>query len=213
MKFTLTIGLVLCLIFTVSAMASAEVLFGVSGAIGQADITADYASLTDVSDISSQLMLDADLNLLGTHVNLRYGLADLDHATFSTIDFRVGWQLGLDILKVKAFGGYQYYLFSDDSLSAHQDSKFMSLVGGLGFESKIDKVTLYGSTMIPLATRFKNGHHKDNDADLCSIEAGIAYAPMPFVDLFLNYRYLSVESDQFLDLDSRSYTVGVKVSF
>jgi hypothetical protein len=213
-KIALAIVLTIGLLLSFAMTASAEILFGASGEIGGTDFKADYASSSssDVSDSPTQFFLNGSLNLLGTHISLECSDVDADHFQFSTIDFRVGWQLGLDIFKVKAFGGYERFRFSDDALTANQDNTYSSVVGGVGFESKIKKVTFSASALIPVATRFSNDAIDDDDADLKYLKVGIAYAPLPLVDLFVNYRDLKGESEV-VDITAQSYTAGVKISF
>lgn len=214
MKPVITIFLLIGLTLGISSCAAAEILFGVSGEIGQADIDVDYRSEpNDFSDSPTQFALTGNLNLLGTHVDLTLGKADMDERQLSTVDLRIGWELGLDLLKVRAFGGGQYYRFTDDTLPVNsRENTFTSLVVGAGVQSKIKDFTFYGTAILPLKTRFENDSLKDNDADLSLFEAGIEYAPIPFVDVFLKYRTMSAESD-FLTLDSDSYTIGLKLSF
>jgi len=214
MKPFLTVILILGLIVGVTSNAAAEILFGVSGEVGKADVDVDYRSLpNDFSDSPNQWALTGNLNLLGTHVDLTLGKADMGERQLSSVDVRVGWELGLDLLKVRAFGGGQHYRFTDDTLPSDlRKNTFTSLVVGAGIQSEIKDVTVYGTIIVPLKTRFENDALKDNDADLSYVEVGVEYAPMPFVDVFLKYRTFSAESD-FLTLDSDSYTLGLKVSF
>lgn len=214
MKPIVTILLLIGLVVGVTSNAAAEVLFGVSGEVGKADIDVDYQSVpNDFSDSPTQLALTGNLNLLGTHIDLTLGKADMDERQLSTVDFRIGYELGLNLLKVRAFGGGQYYRFTDDMLPAgFRKNTFTSLVVGAGAQSKIGDFTFYGNVILPVKTRFENDLHKDNDADLSFFEVGIEYAPMPFVDVFMKYRTFSAESDV-LTLDSDSYTLGLKVSF
>jgi hypothetical protein len=208
MRVILVIILAISLLFSYAVIASAEVLFGVSAETGKTDFSADYSSgLTDVSKSPNILILNGDLNLLLVHIYLEYGTADMDQCSFSTTGLNAGWEFGPSILKAKVFAGYQQYVFTDTI-----DNTYASFVGGLGIASKIDKFTIYGTTLLPVATRFSNGSDTDNDADLSYLTLGVAYAPIPLIDLFINYRTLKANSD-YVDIATDGYTMGAKVSF
>ena len=208
MKVITVIILAISLLFSYAVIASAEVLFGVSAETGKTDFSADYrSSSTDVSKSPNILILNGDVNLLLVHIYLEYGTADMGQHSFSTTGLRAGWEFGPCILKAKLFAGYQQYVFTDTI-----DNTYASFVGGLGISSKIDKFTFYGTTLIPVVTRFSNGLDTDNNASLNYLNLGVAYAPLPLVDLFVNYRNLKADSD-FVDISANGYTMGAKISF
>lgn len=212
MKTALMVLTMTLLLFGLTGPAAAEVLFGVSGEVGKADFEADYANGTDISESPTTIYLTGKVNLLGTRISLEHGITDMDEYTFTTTDFRIGWELGLSILRVKVFGGYEYYLFSDDTLSNNQDSSFSSLVVGVGAESNLGPFTIYGTTFIPVYTQFDNDATNDDDGDLSYFQLGVAYSPIPLVNLFVNYRTLQADSD-WLDISSDSYTAGLSIAF
>ena len=212
MKSLLVIGLCIGLLFATVESAAAEILFGVSGEVGKTDFTADYDGGGHISKSPNALFLNGSLNLLGTHVSLEYGTSDMNKYAFTTTDLRVGWDFGPKLLKVKAFGGYQQLGFRDDSLGLKVDNTYRSLVGGLGFESRFDKFTIYGTGVIPAFTRFSNGDQDDDEAKLSYTKIGVAYSPLPTLDFFLNYRNLKADSDV-LDIRANTYSAGLKFSF
>jgi hypothetical protein len=208
MRVIVVIILAISLLFSYVTIASAEVLFGVSAETGRTDFSADYrSSLTDVSKSPNILILNGDVNLLLVHIYLEYGTADMEQRSFTTTGLKAGWEFGPSILKAKVFAGYQQYVFTDTI-----DNTYASLVGGLGIESKIDKLTFYGTTLIPVVTRFSNSSDTDNGASLNYLNLGVAYAPLPLIDLFVNYRTLKANSD-FLNISANGYTMGAKFSF
>ena len=208
MRVIMIIILAISLLFSYTVIASAEVLFGVSAETGQTDFSADYSSiLPDVSKSPNLLILNGDLNLILVHIYLEYGTADMDQCSFSTTGLRAGWEFGPSILNAKVFAGYQQYVFTDKI-----DHAYASIVGGLGIESKIDKFTFYGTTLIPVTTRYSNGASEDDSASLSYLNLGVAYAPIPMVDFFVNYRTMKAESN-IVDISSNGYTAGAKVSF
>lgn len=213
-KFTMVIVLIVCLLFTVSVIVSAEMLFGVSAETGPTNLTADYLLGTtyDVTKSPNMLILNGNLNLLGTHIDLEYGSSNMDIATFSTASLRVGWELGLKVLKVKLSGGYHQFQFADSRLSPVGNNLYASVGGGLGVESKIDKFTIQGMVFVPVYTHYTNGGIEDSKASLSYASVGVAYAPLPLFDVLVNYRAMKADSTV-LSLLSTGYSVGVKFSF
>ncbi len=206
-KILVTIIFCICLISSYSTAASAEVLFGASAETGPIDVKADYDSGSDLSISPNMLTLYGEANLLVMRIGLEYGKAEKGSYSITTTNFKAGWELGPKVLKAKLYGGYYQYIFSDS-----RDNTYSSLAGDFGLESKIGKWTFYGDKVIPLTTRFDNGDSSDNSAGFNSITYGIAYSPVPFVNLFVNYRNVNAESDV-LDVSSHGYSVGAKVYF
>jgi hypothetical protein len=214
-KFMIVLILTLCLIFSCASLASAEILFGVSAETGSIDFsTTSNGSYgyPDVSKSPNMVTLTGDLNLILLHIGLEYGTADVGGgSTFTTSTIKAGWEFGLPILKAQLYGGYQVYGVTHDNL-AIGDSSYASLIAGLGFESKIANITLYGNTYIPLMAEYKDDLNEDDDADLSYFKVGIAYAPIPFIDLFVDYRKMEAES-KYMDLSADGYNFGVRFSF
>jgi hypothetical protein len=202
------------LLFSCCAMASAEILFGVSAETGHSDFSADYrdAGRADVAKSPTPLILNGEINLLITRIFAEYNRANLEHSSFSGLGLRAGWEIGPPILKARLSAGYQEYTFSDQSLPAHCDNTYRSLVAGVGVESKIAGVTIYGETLLPLITGYSNGSHSDNGAGLDYLRIGASYSPLPTIDLFVNYREMGAKSDV-VTLDSSGYSAGIKFSF
>jgi hypothetical protein len=202
------------LLFSCSAGASAEILFGASAETGHSDFSADYrdAGRADVSGSPTPLILNGEINLLLTRIFAEYSRADLDHSSFSGFGLRAGWEIGPQILRARLSAGYQGYTFNDQNLAANRNNTYRSLVAGIGVESTIAGVTISGETLLPLFTEFSNGSHTDNGASLDYLRIGAAYSLLPAVDLFVNYREMGAKSDV-VTLDSSGYSAGVKFSF
>jgi hypothetical protein len=214
MKTMIVTILTAVLLFSCCAIASAELLFGVSLETGQSDFSANYdnSALTDISESTNPLTLNGEINLLMTRIFVEYSKADLDNSSFYGLGLRTGWEIGPDILKAKFSAGYQGYTFNDHDLPANRNNAYHSLVAGVGVESKIANLTFYGNTLLPLVTNYSNGSHTDNGASLDYLCIGVAYSPLPTIGLFANYRKVGAESDV-LSLDSSGYSVGAKFSF
>jgi hypothetical protein len=217
-KIAIILFLTISLLFSFASLASAEILFGVTAETGSMDFSTtykgSYAGLAqNVSETPNMVMLTGDFNLLLLHIGLEYGTADVGHgSTFTTGTVKAGWEFGLPILKAQLYGGYQVYGLTHEDGVQLGDSTFSSLIAGLGFESNIADFTFYGNTYFPLWTKYSAGSIDDNNADLSYLKVGVAYAPIPFVDLFVDYRKMKAES-KVMKLDADGYSFGVKLSF
>jgi hypothetical protein len=212
MKKFMILVLTFGLLFSYAGLASAELLFGASAATGEFDFTADYGSEANYSDSATMVMLNGELNLITTRIYLEYGQTDLDNAAFSSYGLKTGCDLGPGILKAQLLGGLQGYRFEDDNRPGMGRTSVTGLVGGVGVESKLGKVTFFGSALIPLLVRATNDHDTDNSSKITNIGLGVSYHPLPMLDVFINYRNLKVESD-FVTLKSDGYSLGAKLSF
>ena len=214
MKKLMVLFVTMIMLFSYATLASAELLFGVSAETGKVDFSADYAggSENDFTESPKTVMLNGELNLVLTRVYLEYGQTDLERGSFSSYGLKTGWELGPGILKAQLLGGLQGYKFEDDKLAALGSNSVIGLVGGVGLESKIGNLKIYGSALIPLLVRFSSDIDTDNSAGIENYCIGISYAPIPMLDIFANYRNTVVES-KFLTLESEGYTVGAKISF
>jgi hypothetical protein len=213
MKKLLALVLTFGLLFSYASLASAELLFGASAETGEFDFIADSSSsgLSDYSDSANMMMLNGELNLVVTRLYLEYSQTDLAKASFSSWGLKTGWELGPGILKAQILGGLQGYRFEADNSSWGRTS-FIGLVGGVGLESKIGQVKFYGSALLPLLVRSTNDSETDNSSSIENICIGVSYAPLPMLDVFVNYRNLNVKSD-WVTLESNGYSLGAKLSF
>lgn len=214
MKKLLVLVLTLGLLISSASLVSAEVLFGVSAETGEVDFSAVYGgdAAHDFNESSKMLMLNGELNLVLTRLYFEYSRTELDQASFSSYGLKTGWEVGPGILKAQLLGGLQGYRFEDDTYPDLGRNSVIGLVGGVGLESKIGPVKIYGSALVPLLVRSSSDLDTDNSSGIENYCVGLSYAPLPLVDIFANYRRIKVESD-FLQLKSEGYSVGAKLSF
>lgn len=209
MKGLMALVLAISLLLSYSVIASAEV-FKISGETGKIDFDGNYDTLPgDVSSSPNMLTLDGEFNLFVFRVGLEAGFADFDDYKFASTQVRLGWKLGIKTIKVVAFGGYQAYVFTDQSVIdlAHT---YSGLVGGAGVEWQLtDMVKVYGTTLIPIDASYSNGS-TSGDASLNYLKVGAAFTPLPLVDFFINYRSMGAGSDV-VDISSRGYSLGLTV--
>jgi hypothetical protein len=218
-KIAIILFLTISLLFSFASLASAELLFGVTAETGSLDFSTTYkgayTAIPNVSETPNMLTVTGDFNLFLLHIGLEYGTADVGHgSTFTTGTVKAGWEFGLPILKAQLYGGYQMYGLTHGSQITLGDSAYGSLIAGLGVESSIADFTFYGNTYFPLWTKYSDGisANDDDHADLSYLKVGVSYAPIPFVDLFVDYRKMEAES-KVMKLDADGYSFGVKLSF
>jgi hypothetical protein len=212
MKQFVVLVLTLGLLFSNAGPAEAELLLGAGAATGEYDFSADYDSGADYSDSANQVSFNGELNLIATRLYLEYAQTDLENASFSSYGLQTGWELGPGILRARLLGGLQGYRFEDDRRPDLGRTAVTGLVGGAGVESKLGKVTVYGSALIPLLVRATNDRDTDNGAKITNLNLGVSYHPLPLLDVFVDYRNLRVETD-FVTLKSHGYSLGAKLSF
>jgi len=213
------------LLLSFATLASAEVLFGVTAETGPMDlkttIKSDYAAayqLDGVNNISStptMVTLTGDLNLFLIHIGAEYGTGDAGHgSTFSTATVKAGWDFGLPVLSFSLFGGYQgMTLTKSNSASASlDDCAYWDLFAGLGAQASLGPISIYGTTNIPIYGRYRDGVNSDNSASIDYYKLGVSYAPIPFVNLFVDYRKMEADS-KVIKLESDGYQFGVGLSF
>jgi hypothetical protein len=220
-KFAIALILTLSLLLSFASLASAELLFGVTAETGSPDLTMNYKGVytaygTDISATPNMITLTGDLNLFLIHIGAEYGTGNAgDGATFSEAMIKAGWEIGLPIVSVQLYGGYQAYtLTKSDSNSTPSlgDSAYWDLFVGLGLQASLANFSVYGNVNFPIYAQFSNGITDDDNASMNYLKVGVSYAPIPFVDLFVNYRKMDAESTV-MKLASDGYNFGVKLSF
>ncbi len=217
------------LLLSFATLASAELLFGVSAEAGPSDFSVNYKepfktnynstpgyTVDNISKSPTQVTLTGDLNLLLIHIGGEYSTADMGKdGTFSTATIKAGWELGLPIVSLQLYGGYQAYtLTKGDSISNPSlgDSAYWDLFASVGAKVSLADISVYANANIPIYAKFSNGIDDDSSPSMSYLKAGISYAPIPFVDLFVDYRKMEAES-KVMKLSSDGYNFGVRLSF
>jgi hypothetical protein len=225
-KFSIVVILTLCLLFSFTSLASAELLFGVSAETGSSDFSVDYkgdyattyhaANVDDISELPDMITLTGDLNLFLVRIGAEYGYGDVgDGATFSTATIKAGWDIALPVFTFQLYGGYQAFTITHgDTVSSLElgDSAYWDLFASIGVKASLANVSVFANANVPLYGKFDNGVDEDDNASISCLKAGISYAPLPFVDLFVDYRKMDAES-KVMKLASEGYNFGVKLSF
>jgi hypothetical protein len=227
-KLAIVFILTLSLLLSFASLAAAEVLFGVTAETGPSDFSLNYqekggyateyhgAGVDDISASPNMITMTADINLFLIRLAAEYGYGDVGKgATFSNATIKAGWDIGLPLVTVQLYGGYQAYTLthgdSADSLSLG-DSAYWDLFGSLGLQTGFGPISIYANENFPLYCNFDNGVDSDSSASMNYFKAGISYAPLPFIDLFVDYRKMDAES-KVMKLESDGYNFGVKISF
>ncbi len=216
----------LALLLSFATLASAELLFSASAGAGPSDFSVNYkepyktnyasGGIGDISKSPTQLTLTGDLDLFLIRIGAEYSTADMGKSgTFSTATIKAGWELGLPLVSFGLYGGYQAYTLTKGSSISNAslgDSAYWDLFAGVGAKVSLADISIYASTNIPLYCEFDNGINKDDSASMTYLKAGVSYAPIPFVDLFVDYRKMEGDS-KVMKLSSDGYNFGVRLSF
>jgi hypothetical protein len=223
LKMMMVTVLTFGLLGSCAAVASAEMLFGVSAATGQTDFTCSYsgayatAGLTGTDDKADSLAANLELNLFLTRIYIDASKTSFSGSNFYKVGVSAGWELGPDILRARLFAGGKGYVFEDRSNAAGDvRNVFYALGGGGGVESKLGNLKIYGNVFIPVITKYTNeyiyGKEDDSSPDMSYVEAGLSFSTVPLVDIFVNYHKESATADNMFKFDATTYTAGVKVS-
>jgi hypothetical protein len=204
-----------------ASVVSAEMLFGIGAATGQTDFTAEYRGtyatygLQGTSDKQNSLTANLELNLFLTRIYIDASKTSFSDSNFYKLAVSAGWELGPDILQLNLFAGGKGYIFEDRSNAADVRNVFYALGGGLGVESELGKLKLYGNVFLPVITKYTNeyinGDEDDSSPNMSYLEAGLSYTTVPFVNIFVNYRKESATADV-MKFDSTTYSAGIRVS-
>jgi hypothetical protein len=221
-KMLLMMVLAIVLLGSYATMASAEMLFGVGASTGRTDFTAEYRGeyvttfgLTGTSDKQDSLSANLELNLFLARIYIDASKTTFSDSNFYKLALSAGWELGPDILQLNLFAGGKGYIFEDRSNAADVRNVFYALGGGLGVESQLGGLKIYGNVFIPVITKYTNeyiyGDEDDSSPDMSYVEAGLSYSTVPLVSIFINYRKESATADV-MKFDSTTYSAGIRVS-
>lgn len=224
LKMVLATVLTFGLLGSWAAVASAEMLFGVSAATGRTDFSCSYsgdyatAGLTGTNDKADSLAANLELNLFLTRIYIDASKTSFSDSNFYKIGVSAGWELGPDILRARIYAGGKGYIFEDRNASNPADvhNVFYALGGGAGLESKLGNLRVYGNVFVPVFSKYTNevvyGNGEDTNPEMNYVEAGLSLSTVPFVDIFVNYRKENATADNMFKFDSTTYSAGVKVS-
>jgi hypothetical protein len=225
LKMMLVIVLTFGLVGSCAAVASAEMLFGVSASTGRTDFTGSYSgaygaggfNLKSVDDKADSLTANLELNLFLTRIYIDASKTSFSDSNFYKLGVSAGWELGPDLLRARLFAGGKGYIFEDRSNAVDVRNVFYALGGGAGVESKLGNLKVYGNVFIPVFAKYTNevvyGNGDDSSPDMEYLEAGLSLSTVPFVEIFANYRKENCTADNIFEFDSTTYSAGVKVSF
>jgi hypothetical protein len=216
--FVLTLGL----LGSCAAVASAEMLFGISGSTGQTDFTSNYSGtlggygLVGTDEKADTLAANLELNLFLLRIYVDASKTSFSESNFYKIGVGAGWELGPDIFRLNLFAGGKGYIFEDQSnVAGDVRNVFYSLGGGAGVESKLGPLKLYGKVFIPVFTKYTNeylaANGSDGSAEMNYLEAGLMLGIIPCCEIFASYHKEDATADDF-NFDATTYSAGVKIS-
>lgn len=196
MRVMLVMFLAVCLLFSVSVMACADI-FRLTPEVIDAEL--DTGNNSESGNIYN---LSAELNFVVLRTGLDLGYGELDDTEYTMSGVRIGTELPLVLFKLIAFGGYQAYKFEFPGV----DIEVKGTVLGVGLEHKMNNFfSLRGVAIV--SADMEAG---DKEVDFNSAKLDLIFTTAPLVDFFVGYRTLEFESDS-RDLDISGLAAGMRI--
>ena len=201
MRTLLVLSLAICLLFSVSTIASADI-FRLTPEISKS--TLDMGG----EDLEGNIYyLSGDLNFVVVRLGADLGYGELDDTEFTMAGARIGTEFPLVLFKLIAFAGYQAYEFDPKGGSA---VKVKGTVLGVGLEKELNNFfSIRGQALIPADLK---SDQLNGDIDLTSAKVDLIFTTLPLVDFFVGYRTLKFEDNKG-KLDLSGYHAGVRIGF
>lgn len=201
MRTLLILSLTICLLFSVSTIASADI-FRLTPEISKSTFDAG-----DGEREGNIYYLSGDLNFVVVRLGADLGYGELDDTEFTMAGARIGTEFPLVLFKLIAFAGYQTYEFDSKGISAIE---IKGTVLGVGLEKELNNFfSIRGLALIPADLK---SDQLNGDIDLTSAKVDLIFTTLPLVDFFVGYRTLKFE-DNNGELDLSGYHAGVRIGF
>lgn len=200
MRVLLVLVLSICLLFSISAMASADV-FRITPEVMDADL--EFGNISESGNI---YFISGDLNfvLVRTGVDLGYG--ELGDTEFTMTGARIGTELPLVLFKLIAYGGYQYYKMES---SGYADEEIKGTVLGAGLEYKLNNFfSLRGIVTKSMEMEAKDS---DEEIDFTNAKLDLIFTTAPLVDFYIGYRSMDFEYENDRKLEMSGFTAGMRL--
>lgn len=196
MRVLLVMFLSVCLLLSVSSMASADI-FRLTPEVIDAELE------TGDDSISGNIYnLSAELNFVVLRTGLDLGYGELDDTDYTMSGVRIGAELPLVLFKLIAFGGYQSYKFE----SSVVDTEVKGTVLGVGLEHKMNNFfSLRGVAIVSADMKVE-----DEEIDFNSAKLDLIFTTAPLVDFFVGYRILEFQSDA-AEFDISGLAAGMRI--
>ena len=197
MRTLLVLSLTICLLFSVSTIASADI-FRLTPEISKS--TLDTGSAESEGDV---YYLSGDLNFVLLRLGADLGSGELEDTDFTMAGARIGTEFPLIFFKLITYAGYQTYEFDSGSKTEIKGS-----VLGVGFEKDLNNFfSIRGLAQLPVDLK---SDELTGDIDFTSAKVDLIFTTLPLVDFFVGYRTLKFEADNG-EIDLSGYHAGVRI--
>ena len=201
MRALLVLSLTICLLFSVSTMASADI-FRLTPEISKSTLDTGAGSDEAEGDV---YYLSGDLNIVLIRLGVDLGSGELEGTDFTMAGARIGTEFPLVLFKLIAFAGYQTYEFD---LKGPLDIKVKGSVLGVGLEKELNKFfSIRGLVLLPVDLE---SDELTGDIDFTSAKVDLIFTTLPLVDFFIGYRTLKFEGNNG-EFDLSGYHAGIRI--
>lgn len=199
MRTLLVLSLTICLLFSVSTMASADI-FRLTPEISKSTFDAGNGERD-----GNIYYLSGDLNFVLVRFGADLGSGELEDVDFKMAGARIGTEFPLVFVKLIAFAGYQTYEFDTKGIPAIE---IKGSVLGVGLEKELNNFfSIRGLALVPVDLK---SDQLTGDIDFTSAKVDFIFTTLPLVDFFIGYRTLKFE-DNNGELDLSGYHAGVRI--
>ncbi len=201
MRTLLVLSLAICLLFSLSTIASADI-FRLTPEISKSTLD------TGDEDLEGNIYyLSGDLNFVLVRLGADLGSGELDDVEFTMAGVRIGTEFPLILFKLIAFAGYQTYEFDPKGIPA---TEIKGTVLGVGLEKELNNFfSIRGLAQLPVDLKSDN---MDGEIDFTSAKVDLIFTTLPLVDFFVGYRTLKFEDDNG-EINLSGYHAGVRIGF
>ncbi len=199
MRNLLVLFLAICLLFSISTIASADI-FRLTPEISKSTLDAEGDDLE-----GNIYYLSGDLNFVLLRLGADLGAGELEDTEFTMAGVRIGTELPLHFFKLIAFAGYQTYEFDTKGVS---DIEVKGSVLGVGLEKELNNFfSIRVLTLIPVDLKSDDLY---GEIDFTSAKVDFIFTTLPLIDFFAGYRTLKFE-DNNKEIDLSGYHIGVRI--
>lgn len=199
MRTLLVLSLTICLLFSVSTIASADI-FRLTPEISKS--TLDTGSNESEGNV---YYLSGDLNFVLLRFGADLASGELEETDFTMAGARIGTEFPLVFFKLIAFAGYQTYEFDPKGVPAIE---VKGSVLGVGLEKELNNFfSIRGLALVPVDLKSDD---LAGEIDFTSAKVDFIFTTLPLVDFFVGYRTLKFE-DENGELDLSGYHAGVRI--
>ncbi len=200
MRILLVLSLSICLLFSMSTIASADI-FRITPEISNATLETG-----DIDESGNVYSLSGELNFVVVRTGVDLASGEFGDYEYTMAGVRIGTELPLIFFKLIAFGGYQTYEFD------FENSPTIEVKGsvlGVGLEKELNNFfSLRGVALVPVDMEIKDSNE---EIDFSSVKLDLIFTTAPLIDFFVGYRALKIDGESSDELDLSGFAAGVRI--